>query len=76
MTTTQKVAGVMTSALVVLTSRGAKGETTVASNWTTQSKDSLVTVQTNGSTVTVTLPDQFAIMSSAVVEPHPSTGGS
>jgi len=73
---TNNMAGMMTLAIVVATSKSAGGATTAGVHWTVENKDSLVTVVTNGSLVTVTIPDQFGFTLAATVVPQPGAGGS
>lgn len=73
---TNNMAGMMTLAIVVATSKSAGGATTAGVSWTVEEKDSLVTVVTNGSLVTVTIPEQFGFTLAATVVPQPGIGGS
>jgi hypothetical protein len=73
---TNNMAGMMTLAIVVATSKSAGGATTAGVHWTVENKDTLVTVVTNGALVTVTIPDQFGFTLAATVVPQPGAGGS
>ncbi len=73
---TNNMAGMMTLAIVVAASKSAGGATTAGVSWTVEEKDSLVTVVTNGSLVTVSIPEQFGFTLSATLVPQPGLGGS
>lgn len=54
----------------------SEGVTTTAARWDLVSKDSVVTVTTNGPSVTANLPIYFSVTTSATLAPVPPVGGS